>query len=422
MSARRREEGALPAAPARKTGEPGRDTRVLDLDEDEKRFEPDADEARVIRSGRVVWLCFAILLGLGIWAYFAELVEVSTGSGRVIPTSREQVVQSLEGGILADLRVREGDIVESGQILAQLDPTQSQSNVEESAVRRRAALAQVARLEAEVNDVELVFPAELDDYTELVELERLLYQTRRRGLEQSLAGVNESLALVREELGITRSLMEVGAASNVEVLRLQRQATELALQAADIRSEYLILAREELSTAKAEVEALSSVIRGRSDTLTRLTLRSPVRGIVKDIEVTTTGGVIPPNGRLMAIVPLDDQLRIEARISPRDIAFIYPGQPASVKITAYDHASFGALEGEVVLISPDTLQDETQPDVFYYRVIILTERDALFSENGTRYPIVPGMVATVDIRTGSKTVFDYLVKPISLAREALRER
>ncbi|CAN0037708.1 unnamed protein product, partial [Ectocarpus sp. 12 AP-2014] len=399
-----------------------RDTTLLDYDEDSRLYNVEIDDAKIVRSTRVVWLFFLVVIGLGVWSYFAEVVEVSTGSGRVIPISREQVIQSLEGGIVADLRVREGDIVEQGQVLAQLDPTQTESNVGESAARYRAALASVARLEAEVNDTPLTFPEELDDYSALTAMESLLYTTRRNGLEQSLAGIRDSLQLVQEELSLTQRLMQAGAASNVEVLRLRRQEIELQLSATDIRSEYLILAREELSKAKAEVEALSSVIRGRSDTLSRLTLLSPVRGVVKDIEVTTTGGVIPPNGRLMVIVPLDDQLRIEARIAPRDIAFIHPGQPAKVKITAYDYTTYGGLDGEVVLISPDTIQDETQPEVFYYRVFILTDSDALVNAAGTRFPIVPGMIATVDIRTGNKTIFDYLIKPINHAREALRER
>lgn len=399
-----------------------RDTTLLDYGEDSRLYNVEIDDAKIVRSTRVVWLFFLVVIGLGVWSYFAEVVEVSTGSGRVIPISREQVIQSLEGGIVADLRVREGDIVEQGQVLAQLDPTQTESNVGESAARYRAALASVARLEAEVNDTPLTFPEELDDYSALTAMESLLYTTRRNGLEQSLAGIRDSLQLVQEELSLTQRLMQAGAASNVEVLRLRRQEIELQLSATDIRSEYLILAREELSKAKAEVEALSSVIRGRSDTLSRLTLLSPVRGVVKDIEVTTTGGVIPPNGRLMVIVPLDDQLRIEARIAPRDIAFIHPGQPAKVKITAYDYTTYGGLDGEVVLISPDTIQDETQPEVFYYRVFILTDSDALVNAAGTRFPIVPGMIATVDIRTGNKTIFDYLIKPINHAREALRER
>ena len=190
----------------------------------------------------------------------------------------------------------------------------------------------------------------------------------------------------------------------------------------EVRSEYLVRAREELAKANAEVNSLRPVVEGRSDALARLTLRSPVRGIVKNIEVSTIGGVIPPNGQLMVIVPLDDQLLVEARISPRDIAYIHPGQRATVKITAYDYAVYGGMEGEVTSISPDTIQDEVDPQVHYYRVFIRTESDALVNDAGRRFPIMPGMIATVDIHTGSKTVFDYLIKPFNRAREALRER
>ena len=180
------------------------------------------------------------------------------------------------------------------------------------------------------------------------------------------------------------------------------------------------LAREEFG--KAEADSLESVIKGRSDSLLRLTLRSPVRGIVKDVAVTTRGGVIPPNGQLMAIVPLDDQLLIEARISPRDEAFIYPSQEAKVKITAYDYSIYGGLDGEVTLISPDTIQDEVKPENYYYRVFIRTKTDSLANDQGTLFPIVPGMIATVDIKTGEKSVFEYLMKPINKSKEALRER
>ncbi|TKT69778.1 HlyD family efflux transporter periplasmic adaptor subunit [Aquamicrobium sp. LC103] len=382
----------------------------------------EADDVRLVRSTRVVWALAAFFGAALAWAFFADLDEVSTGSGRVVPTMREQVIQSLEGGILAKLHVRQDDVVQPGQVLAQLDPTRTESNVEESAARYRAALASSARLQAEVNQLPLGFPRELDNYPELKAAETELYDARRRSLDESLRWIRESIELVRSELAISESLTAVGAASNVEVLRLKRQLVELELKQVDVRSQYVVHAREELAKANAEVEALSSVVKGRADSLSRLTFRSPVRGIVKNIEVSTVNGVIPPNGKLMDIVPLDDQLLIEARVSPRDIAFIHPDQRASVKITAYDYAIYGGLEGKVTSISPDTIQDEIKPDVYYYRVFIQTESDALENKAGRRFPIVPGMIATVDIHTGSKTVFEYLVKPLNRAREALRER
>ena len=395
---------------------------LLDYQEDKERYNDHIDEAEIVKSTRIIWATVLLLASLITWSYFAELVEVSTGTGKVVPTSREQVIQSLEGGILSELYVREGDIVEAGQILAQLDLTKTEANVGESAARYRATLASIARLEAEVNQTKLSFPEELKEYPHLIQTETRLYHTRKQGLDESIKGLNESLGLVQQELNLTRNLARAGAASNVEVLKLQRQVSEIQLKKTERKSEYMVRAREELAKAKAEADSLESVIKGRTDSLSRLTLRSPVRGIVKDVAVTTKGGVIAPNGQLMEIVPLDDQLLIEARISPRDVAFIYPGQEAKVKITAYDYSIYGGLEGVVTMISPDTIQDEVKPEIYYYRVFIRTETDSLSTKNGNQYPIVPGMIATVDIKTGEKTVFDYLMKPINKAKEALRAR
>ncbi len=185
---------------------------------------------------------------------------------------------------------------------------------------------------------------------------------------------------------------------------------------------YDLRAREELNRTNEEVEALRSVMRGREDSLTRLKMYSPVRGIVKNIEVTTVGGVIPPNGKLLTLVPMNDDMLIEARISPRDVAFIHPGQPALVKITAYDYAIYGGLPGEVTMISPDSIQDDVKRDIYYYRVYIRTKTNYLENKQKHRFPIFPGMVATVDIKTGSRTVLDYLIKPLNKVNEALRER
>jgi adhesin transport system membrane fusion protein len=357
-----------------------------------------------------------------LWAWTFKLDEVSTGTGKVVPSSKEQVVQSLDGGILTQINVREGDIVQKGQVLAQLDRTRFESTVEESASRMRAAQATAARLKAEVSGTPLSFPAEVIKEPLLVREETALYQSRRTNLEQTSAGLTEALRLVRDELRMTEPLVARGAASEVEVLRLKRQANDLENKLNDVRNQYLVQAREELAKANAEIEAQRSVVRGKSDSLTRLTFTSPVRGVVKEVAVTTVGGVIPQNGRLMVIVPLDEQLLVEARISPRDVAFIHPNQKALVKITAYDYAIYGGLPGRVTIISPDTIQDEVKKDVFYYRVYILTDSDRLTNKQGQKFPIVPGMIATVDIHTGSKTVLDYLIKPFNKAQEALRER
>ncbi|UOG18251.1 HlyD family type I secretion periplasmic adaptor subunit [Acinetobacter sp. PK01] len=392
------------------------------LTEKKNALNPQAFEPPLPRTSLFIWIICIGLLVLLIWAWLFKLEEVSTGTGKVIPSSKEQTIQSLEGGILTKLYVHEGEIIQKGQILAQLDPTRFASNVGESASLLLASKATAARLRAEVNGTPLVFPNEVLKERGLVEEETALYHSRRSNLEESLAGLKQALILVEQELQMTEPLVAKGAASEVEVLRLKRQATDLRNQMSDVRNQYSVKAREELAKANTDIETQSQVVKGKSDSLSRTLFKSPVRGIVKEIDVMTIGGVISQNGKLMTIVPLDEKLLVEARISPRDIAFIHPGQEALVKITAYDYSIYGGLKGKVSIISPDTLRDEVKQDQYYYRVYIRTDSDKLVNKEAQQFNITPGMVATVDIKTGEKTVLDYLIKPFNKAQEALRER
>ena len=374
------------------------------------------------KASLFIWIICLGLVTLLLWAWFFKLEEVSTGTGKVVPSSKEQTIQSLEGGILTKLNVREGEIVKQGQILAQLDPTRLESNVGESASLLMSSRATSARLRAEVNGTPLSFPQEVLKDTKLVKEETALYNSRRANLDESIAGLRQALSLIEKELSMTETLVGKGPASEVEVLRLKREANNLRNQMNDIRNQYYVKSREELSKANTDVETQQQVVRGKSDTLSRTVFKAPMRGIVKEIDVMTIGGVIPQNGKLMTIVPLDEQLLIEARISPRDIAFIHPGQEALVKVTAYDYSIYGGLKGKVTTISPDTIRDEVKQDQFYYRVYIRTNTDKLTNKAGKQFSITPGMVATVDIKTGQKSVLDYLIKPFNKAQEALRER
>jgi len=378
------------------------------------------------RQGRfyssVIWLALAGLLIFVAWAWWAILDEVTVGTGKITPSSHAQVIESLDGGIVSAMLVREGDIVERGQMLARLDPTRFQSNYGESAARVRALRASSERLRSELTGEPLRFSEESMREPELVARERQLYESRRRNLNETVANLKKTYQLVMSELRMTQPLVAKGAASEVEVIRLQRQATELQGKIDEARNQFAVRAREEQVKINGDLEAQIQAMSGKADQVDRATLFSPVRGIVKDIQVTTVGGVLQPGGKLMEIVPLEDQLLVETRINPRDIAYIRPGLPATVKVTAYDSSIYGNLTGQVEVVSPDTLQDEVRRDQFYYRVYVRTKSAELQNKSGQRFPILPGMVANVEIKTGQKSVMDYLIKPLNKVNEALRER
>lgn len=379
-----------------------------------------ADQQR--RMSAIVWLMLVGMIVMFIWAYFAILDEVTVGTGKVTPSSRAQLIESLDGGIINELLVHEGAIINKGQILARLDPTRFQSNYGEAAARVRTLRASSERLRAELTGAALAFSADTLKEPELVARETQFYLSRRQNLNETLSNLQQSLKLVQQELRMTEPLVAKGAASQVEVIRLQRQVIDLRGKIDEARNQYAVRAREEQVKNNADLDAQLQVVSGKQDQLIRTTLISPVRGIVKDIQVSTVGGVLQPGGKLMEIVPIEEQLLIETRINPRDIAYIRPGLPATVKITAYDSSIYGNLQGMVETVSPDTLQDEVKRDQFYYRIYVRTNRADLTNKAGKLFPILPGMVASVEIKTGQKTVLDYLIKPLNKVKESLRER
>ncbi len=386
---------------------------------------PTGDDSRWVKTFgrlRIIPILSVGILAFLVWSYFGVLDEVAVGSGKVTPPSRSQIIQSLEGGIVNGIFVREGDIVRPGQKLATLDRARFSSMLGEAEAKARSLEATAARLEAEINGGTPQFSPAVREMPGLVGREMELMRSRRQNLQVATASMRESLALTRRQLAMTEPLVELGAANQVEIIQLRRQENEIQAKLDSLRNQYVIDASNDYAKAKAELDQVVQVVGGRRDQLDRTTLASPVRGIVKNLEVTTIGGVIQPGGSLMEIVPLEKNLLIETRMSPRDIAFLRPGQPATVKITAYDPSIYGTLAGTVDRISPDTLQDEVHRDQVYYRVYVRTNRSTLHAKNGREYAIMPGMVSTVEIKTGSKTVLQYLMKPINKANEAMREK
>jgi adhesin transport system membrane fusion protein len=397
------------------------------------------------------------------WASWAELEEVTRGEGKVIPSRQVQVVQNLEGGIVAELLVREGAIVERGQVLVRIDNVRAASELRESRQRYLALLGALGRLRAEVEETDLAFaPEVLAEAPDVAQNERALYRARQEALQSELdvlgsqalqreqelselatrlGQLERSHAFALEELEITEPLATNRVVSKVQLLRLQREVSDLAgeleatrlavprvetaLREAKRRIEERQLsfraeAQRELNAVQAEAAALHEVITAEADMVSRTEVRSPVRGTVKQLFVNTVGGVIQPGADLIEIVPLEDNLLVEAKVRPADIAFLHPGQPAVVKITAYDFGIYGGLDAVVEEISADTITDDKGES--FYRVRVRTHDNALHKA-GEPLPIIPGMTTQVDILTGEKTVLDYLLKPILRAKErALRER
>ncbi|MGC8115904.1 HlyD family type I secretion periplasmic adaptor subunit [Metapseudomonas otitidis] len=419
------------------------------------------DAPRVVRL--TIWTLIGFTLFLGLWAHFAEIDEVTRGEGKAIPSSKLQKISNLEGGIISELFVHEGQVVEAGDPLLRLDATRFQSNVGETEADRVAMALRVERLSAEVEGRELVIPDELRQKAPgQAESEEALFRSRQQQLKDEVAGLEQqlvqkqqeqrefvskqgqyrnSLELLRQEIAISEPLVAEGAISKVEVLRLKRsevevrgqlEATNLAIpraesaikeveqKVAETRSRFRSEALTQLNEARTDLNKAEATGKALEDRVNRTLVTSPVRGIVKQLLVNTIGGVIQPGSDLVEIVPLDDTLLVEARIRPQDIAFLHPGQKAMVKFTAYDYTIYGGLQADLEQIGADTITDEDGNS--FYLIKLRTRKSHLGSDEKPLL-IIPGMVASVDIMTGKKSILSYLLKPIIRARaEALRER
>ncbi len=375
----------------------------------------------------VVLVLFALIIAFCVWAYYSTVEEVTRGQGSVIPSSREQIVQSLDPGTIAEMRVKEGDVVEKGQVLLKLDDTRSSAVLRESVAKVVNLEAMIARLRAEAYGEPLRFADHIPK--ELRQREAAAYEARLRAVTDSVSGLHESKRNLDQEIAITAPMVAQGVMSEVELLRMKRESANLSLQISDKKNQYAAEANNELVKMEAELAQARENMAMRSDPVERSEIRAPLRGIVKNIQINTVGGVVQAGQDILEIVPLDDKLLVEAYIRPQDVAFMRPGLDAVVKISAYDYAIYGGLNGKVTLISPDTLSNQKRVDELkldqnqhYYRILVETDGNSIKDKNGKPMEIIPGMVATVDVKTGEKTVFDYLVKPITRLKQALRER
>lgn len=428
-------------------------------------FDADADWAiaeQTPSGARVlVWLSVIAVFALIVWAAFATLDEVTRGEGKVIPSSQIQILQSMDGGIVSEILVREGQVVKMGDLLLKVDPTRMVSSLRENQSQYMALLAKATRLRALSDGSPFNPPAEVvKEAPEIVAQERALFEARQSELaagigvarQQSLQRTQElisirarreqaaqSFTLTARELEMTRPLAQTGAISDVELLRLEREVAryrgerdsanadiprlESAVAEANRKVQEIELAfrnnaRSELSETNAKISALSEGSTALEDRVKQTEIRSPVNGTIKQLKVNTIGGVVQPGKDLIEVVPSDDALILEARVSPRDIAFLRPGQEALVKFTAYDYAIYGGLAATLNSISADSVIDEKGNAFFLIKVSTLTT-----TIGPQKLPIIPGMVAEVDILTGKKSVLAYLMKPILRANaKALTER
>jgi len=427
---------------------------------DESDFIADADWAiagQTPRGARLaIWISLGALVVLTIWAALAKIDEVTRGEGRVIPSSQNQVIQSLDGGMVKKILVREGQLVEKGQLLLEIDPTRFVSSLRENRAQYLALVAKATRLTAVAEDKPFVAPPEVQQaIPDIVEQERQLYQSKRAELDASVGIARQQLTqrqqeyaevrarrdqasqsydLTARELEVTRPLTKTGAVSDVELLRLERDVARFRgerdaanaqiprIQAAIAEAQRKIQevelqiknqARAELSETTAKIGALSAGSEGLEDRVKQAEIRAPMRGTVKQLFVHTVGGVVQPGKEVIEVVPSDEDLLLEARVLPRDIAFLRPGQPALVKFTAYDFSIYGGLEGTLEHIGADTVVDEKGNA--FYEVRVRTKAAALGAKH---LPIIPGMVAEVDILTGKKSVLSYLLKPVLRAKGA----
>jgi adhesin transport system membrane fusion protein len=384
-----------------------------------------------LRIGRPSVVSFlllnAILITIGIlvvWSAFSYVDEVTHAEGRIIPSSRMQIVQNMEGGIVRSINVKQGDVVEKDDVVLQMESVQYSSELDSKKQQVMSLMAKQARLQAEVNDQTLLFTKEFSAMaSQYVQTEMSEFDSRRRRLNADVNLLESQLNSGQQELEIVRKMTERGLEPQIELVRTQARVDELRNKIESMKRQFKSESATELSRVVLELNPLRQTLPAYADKLNRTQVKAPLKGVVNRVMVNTVGGVIKPGEPIVEIVPFDDTLVVEAQIRPQDIGFIHLGQSANVKITAYDYSIFGSLKGQITNISPDSVSKEERGQVMYYYVARIETSAKVIQSLEKNLPIIPGMQAQVDIITGNKSVLSYLLKPlIGVKENAFRER
>jgi len=384
------------------------------------------------RTSRYLIRTMALVLAVALlWAASFQLDEITRGTGKVIPSSREQVIQSLDTGVLAEMLVHEGDAVVKGQVLLRIDDARTGPMFREAREKWLALSAQAARLQAEAYGMPLRFPVHVQSQTDIVKRETQAFRARRQALNEQMAAMQQSLTQLSAELDLVAPLVAQGVMSQVELLRLKRQQADLQSTMAERRNRYLTEASNELVRVESDLAQTRENTLAREDALRKTVVRTPMDGIVKNVQYTTLGAVIQSGQSILEIVPVQDEMVVEAYVKPSEVAFLKVNQPAVVKLSAFDFNKYGGLQGVLEHISPDTLTGDGKgrtpgsPPVNleegHYRILVRIT-DTQLHRHGMDMRASPGMSALVEIKTGQKTVLEYLLRPVQALTQALRER
>ncbi|WP_201595502.1 HlyD family efflux transporter periplasmic adaptor subunit [Psychrobacter fulvigenes] len=386
-------------------------------------YQHKSHDPKIGRTRIIIWGALIGIIVLVVWAYFAQIDQVTRATATVIASARTQDIQAVEGGVLTEILVKEGEKVTKGQLVVTLEEERAQAAVANASSKIAALKAKLARLEAEIYERPLRFPDDIKSYSEYVGNQTQLYNRRRQAIDQDVSSLQKMMVLAQQELSMNEPLLEYGDVSQADVIKLRRQVAEIQAQITNKRNKYFEEAQSEMTKAQEELDTELEQLRDHSQVLEETKLFAPTDGKVNNILITTIGGVVEPGEVIMEILPTSSDLIVEAKVSPVDIAYVKEQQAATVKLDAYDYSIFGAMNGTVTYISPDTLMEQTpKGEEPYYRVQIKIT-GAEFAERSDEIVIKPGMTASVDIKAQERSVLSYLTKPITKTfSEGLGER